>query len=241
MKLCLEPRLGLSILAAVLVATAGCKGKEEPIVVPTDHPTPVSPPTNDDDSIVATTLSRAVELTRPKMVDGPAATPSDGAKLFAAWAQQNLAWEDIDLKPPETTMSRADADPATERGKRLCEAGTITELKSTDIRGAKVAIGFLARKDNEVIQFIAVRGMGSLAEKTATRFCGVMSARVDRTLPTGGSGHALQVIGMFDLPENKKPPPAAASAPRTGPGSAPKASASAASPTPTGRSVPSHL
>ena len=102
-------------------------------------------------------------------------------------------------------MTRADGD-AKERGKRLCESGTITEFKNDEIHGSKVAIGILSRNNVDLFQFIAVRSTGALAEKSQARFCGVFTGHVERTIATGGTAHAVQVVGLFDVPENKKSP-----------------------------------
>lgn len=239
-------RIGL--LALALGGSEGCKKKEEPMSVPLDQPSAAPEAAPKVDAISATSLTRAIELTRAKMQDGP--NLSDGAKLLIAWAQQGLAWEDVDLKNPETTLIRAESDTRGERGKRLCESGTISELKDADLPGGWVKVGILARGGQELLQLIAVRSPGTLAVKSPVRFCGVVTARVDRPGADGGAGHVIQVVGMFDIADNHRPSglQAQTEASRTqalGPGGKPLGSASSsakpAASGPTGRTISSSL
>jgi hypothetical protein len=235
---CVRVLVALSIGLSALTLAA-CKGKEDPITIP-ERPTASLQPAPVDDGITATSLGSALDQTRSKMVDGPASPLSEGVKLFGGWAQQHLAWEDIDPKAPETTVARADADPVGERGKKLCESGTIIEMTSDDLRGAKIAIGVLARNSVEILQFVAVRSTGSLAERSNVRFCGIMAARVDRAARTGGMGNLIQVVWMFDLPENRKPLPG--STPSEGArGGSVKLPPPPKSTAPTGRAISSSL
>jgi hypothetical protein len=240
--------LRIGLLALAFAASSGCKKKEEPMSVPLDQPSATPEAPKAAESISATSLTRAIELSRGKMQDGP--DLSDGAKLLIAWSQQGMAWEDVDLKSPETTLIRADSDTRGERGKRLCESGTISELKDADLPGGWVKVGILARNGQELLQMIAVRNPGTLAVKSAVRFCGVVTARVDRPGADGGAGHVIQVVGMFDIADNHRPTALQAQVeatrgPAVGPGGKSVGSASSsarpAPSGPTGRTISSSL
>jgi hypothetical protein len=54
-------------------------------------------------------------------------------------------------------------------------------------------------------RFYAVGSTGSIVESSSARFCGVAIGKYDYTNSMGGAGHAVAAVGMFDLPENRKP------------------------------------
>ena len=215
-------------------------------------PPPSAPaPPSSATILSAPSFSHAVELALPMIAEGGKAS-REGTALLASWADQYLAWETIDLPKPETTLSLAARDLQPERGKRLCESGEITEIFDE----GKAYTGLLLKQRFEVIAFIAVRSVGKLEAKRRARFCGVVTGRHASAGPEAGSAQAVQVIGMFDVPENKKPPanpgalpssgdaPAPGAPPAPGPGRAPGAPTSAspaASAAPTARTIPSQL
>jgi hypothetical protein len=242
---------GLSILLSMTLAR--CKDPPpDPIVVEAPPPPPAPAPPSSATILSAPSFSHAVELALPMIAEGGKAS-REGTTLLAAWADQYLAWETIDLPKPETTLALAARDLLPERGKRLCESGEITEIFDE----GKVYTGLLVKQRFEVIAFIAVRSVGKLEAKRRARFCGVVTGRHASAGPEAGSAQAVQVIGMFDLPENKKPPanpgalPSSGAAPSPGtpaapgPGRAPStpsvAPASSASAAPTARAISSQL
>jgi hypothetical protein len=239
---------------AILLSShaAGCKDDPpDPIVVPAAPPPPPPAPPGSATILAAPSFSHAVELALPLIAEGGKAS-REGTALLAEWADQYLAWETIDLPTPETTLSLAARDLQPERGKRLCETGEIKEIFDE----GKVFTGLLYKTRFEIIGFIAVRSVGKLEQKRRARFCGVVTGRHSSAGPEAGSVQAVQVIGMFDVPENKKPPanpgalPAStgATSPALPPGqvpyqpAAPTAPAASSAPAaPTARTIPSQL
>lgn len=241
---------------ALAVHAAGCKDEPPaPIVVPAAPPPPPPALPSSAAIVTAPSFSHAVDLALPLIAEG-GRTSREGTDLLAEWADQYLAWETIDLPTPETTLALAARDLQPERGKRLCETGEIKEIFDE----GKVFTGLLVKARFEIIGFIAVRSVGKLEQKRRARFCGVVTGRHVSAGPEAGSAQAVQVIGMFDVPENKKPPanpgalPASTSAsspalpPGPGPGSNQPATAPSAAPAAssapaaaTARTVPSQL
>ena len=234
------------------IPLASCKDPPpDPIVVPAPPVPPPPAPPSSATILSAPSWSHAVDLALPMIIEGGKAS-REGTALLAAWADQYLAWETIDLPKPETTLALAARDLLPERGKRLCESGQIAEIFDE----GKAYTGLLVKQRFEVIAFIAVRSVGKLEAKRRARFCGVVTGRHASAGPEAGSAQAVQVIGMFDVPENKMPPanpgalpssgqaPSPVTPPAPGPGRAPGTPASAppaASAAPTARTIPSQL
>jgi hypothetical protein len=57
---------------------------------------------------------------------------------------------------------------------------------------------------NVPYHFTAVRSTGDIVERSAARFCGYVLA-LHRYKSNDGPREGLQVLGMFDLPENRTP------------------------------------
>lgn len=234
-------------LAAGLVVAllAACSSKkEDPIDIPYKPPAPVEGAAKNDDVLSAPTLASAIERARPRLPDGGRA-PSEGGKLLADWAATNLSWEDVDLARAETSLALAVRAPEAERGKRLCEQGEIVEIRSA-VDG-KLSLGVLA-KDQKHLYFLAVRGAGSFAPRSPARFCGVVTGKAEHTGADGKVVPVIEAVGMFDLPDNRKPIAAPTGDPSRPGGrgtSTPRPGVSGAAPTatvaPTGRSVSSAL
>ena len=227
--------LAFAAAAALVLAAAGCKSnKEDPIAIPLQAPPRQEAPAPTGDVLSAPTLSSAVEAARAKMTGDK--TPSEGGLLLAQWGASNLSWEDVDLPRPESSLALV-----AERGKRLCERGVIFEIHAELV--GKVWRGALTR-DGRTLRFLAVRGVGSLAPRAQGRFCGVVTGQYEFL-----GKKVVEVVGMFDLPDNRRPPlpttPSAAigDGPRPGGrGAKPGTSAAATgSPAASGRSISSSL
>jgi hypothetical protein len=137
---------------------------------------------------------------------------SDGAVLFAMWAAKAMVWTDIAVTKDETTYGLVRKNSGETRGKRLCTTGTIIEIMEQRWRGSrfggteerKVAIGLTSpRADGDLFEFVAVGSSGKLVQDSRARFCGVVTGYRDYANSMGGTSHAVTLIGMFDLPENR--------------------------------------
>jgi len=151
------------------------------------------------------TFAEALAFTRPKFRDTQNEADTS-ALLFAAWMADKRAWADI-AALPETSVAKVLKDSDEERGKRLCAGGTIVEIAKTKTDVAKLWSGGLSTMDGKIIRFVAVGSTGDLVERSNARFCGVMTGRDSYSNSGGGTTHGVRVVGMFDLPENRKKAP----------------------------------
>ena len=139
---------------------------------------------------------------------------STGTVWAALWMLKHGKWNDIAPAKDETTFARVQKDSDAERGKRLCVAGRVIQITTKKAGEAgKYYAGLLTSANGNIFNFLAVGSSGDIVERSAARFCGVVTERYDYSNSGGGTGHAVTVVGMFDLPENR--PTAAASPPST--------------------------
>lgn len=64
--------------------------------------------------------------------------------------------------------------------------------------------GLLISPGENIYHFAAVKCIGDLVEGSAGRFCGYITGQYDYNNSAGGTAHAVDMVRMFDLPENKK-------------------------------------
>jgi hypothetical protein len=166
---------------------------------------------------------------------------SDGAVLLAVWASEGMKWTDVAVAKDETTFALVRKDSDEARGKRLCTNGRIVQIEVLHQDGAKLFYGLLLSGGGSIYQFIAAGSSGDLVQRSHARFCGVVTGKYDYSNSGGGTGHAVSLVGMFDLPANKVKPamapgPAArpvAHEPSVSPASAAPAPAPSGAPTST--------
>jgi hypothetical protein len=115
-----------------------------------------------------------------------------------------MKWADVAVAKDETSFAlvRKDADEA--RGKRMCTSGQVVQIEVQKIPGAgKHSEGLLMSSAGNIYNFIAAGSSGELVERSYARFCGVVTGKYDYSNSAGGEGHAVEIVGLFDLPENK--------------------------------------
>jgi len=67
-------------------------------------------------------------------------------------------------------------------------------------------VGLVMSNAGNLFHFDAVGSTGTLVGTNYARICGVITGLYDYSNSAGGTGHAVQIVGMFDLPENKTAP-----------------------------------
>jgi hypothetical protein len=150
----------------------------------------------------AENLPSALSIASPMFTD----TVNDAdpwAQRFAVWSAGKLLWGELQLVE-ETTRAKVMKDPSAERGKRLCASGTIGEIKTDRSVVTPLYIGGLVTPAMNVVRFIAAGSSGDLVENTAARICGIVTGTQAYSNSIGGTTHAVHVVGLFDLPENRK-------------------------------------
>jgi hypothetical protein len=164
--------------------------------------TPSAAPTVDPRDAVKKipTLAEALVAIKPKMSDTEGDI-SEGTVLLASWGSDRMLWADVAPKMDETSVPLVKKDPDEERGKRMCFAGFIVQIE----KAGKAYSGLLMGPPplRQIIAFYAVRSTGDLVEHKDARLCGFVIGKYDYKNSGGGSSHAIQMVGMFDLPENR--------------------------------------
>ncbi len=148
-------------------------------------------------------ISSALAIVQPMFGDSVNALDA-GAATFAAWSAQHMLWSDLQAQT-ETKHALVLKDPALARGKRLCASGMVAEIKVDRSVAPPVYVGGLVGDSLKVTRFIAVHSTGELVENSYARICGIVTGTQSYTNSGGGSTEAAFIVGMFDLPENKKP------------------------------------
>jgi hypothetical protein len=147
-------------------------------------------------------LGDAFNFARPMMTDEKDA-PDPGAMLLTVWSLKHVVWADVGVKRDETSFALVEKDPDEERGKRLCATGMLIQIDSEKTQFGKTFTGLLMNRSQELFYFITVGSSGTLVGRDWGRVCGVITGRHDYSNSGGGTGHAVGLVGMFDLPENK--------------------------------------
>lgn len=145
----------------------------------------------------------AVDLLRDHFEDG-SDTIDPATAMFAVWSTSRMQWTDLQ-KLAETQRSLVMKDSEAERGKRLCASGSIVEIAADRSAGKPIYRGGLITSAMNVVRFDAVGSTGTLVERSAARICGVVTGKESYSNSGGGVTHAVRLVGMFDLPENKTP------------------------------------
>ena len=200
-------KLGVLLIAAA-ISTAACKessptaGKDEHQAATQAH---APKPPSLLDRLNAMDFGKAVETLKPFMKD-TADTQSKGTLLLGVWAAKHLKWSDVHVHPDETSFGMVMKDSAAERGKRMCWSGTIIQIEKDDTgeQGGSLFSGLLITRREDIINFFAAGSTGRLVSRSYARFCGVVTQRYDYSNSGGGTGHAVDMVGMFRLRQNIK-------------------------------------
>lgn len=168
---------------------------------------PVSKPVAEPPSVIerlATTESftEALEMVRPEMTDTRDEI-SPGAMLMSLWGASHMRWEDVGVAKNETSFALVQKDSDAARGKRMCTKGTIIQIAKEDLGESKVFEGLMLTNYSDITRFVAVGSTGNLVGRSRARFCGVVIGTYDYENSGGGVGHAIALVGMFDLKENR--------------------------------------
>jgi hypothetical protein len=189
------------VIAAMLLALAACgKNADEPA-----QPAPAqeSKPTGVT-FLQLPTLATAITATKPKMEERNDGSPSDGAVMLALWGYEKMRLADIQALPA-TKWAVVKNDPEAVRGHHICTSGTIVEIGVDRSAGNPIYLGGMYDGAGNIYRFVAVGSTGDLVANSKARFCGVVTNAVSYPNSMGGVGHAVQLVGLFDLPTNKKP------------------------------------
>ena len=96
-------------------------------------------------------------------------------------------------------------DSEEERGRRICTRGKLIEIHAERTSYGKLYDGgmFMGWSYSRVVSFIAVGSTRGINQGSRARFCGVVIGRYSYSNSGGGVTHAVQLVGVFDIPENR--------------------------------------
>lgn len=166
-------------------------------------PAPVAPPPAPAQPATpqVKTLPEAIAAIKPLM-DDTFNESSKGGLLLAAWAAKYMTWKELNQLPP-TKFALVMKDPDEERGKLICARGSIIEISVEKSPLGKFNIGGMFSGSN-IYRFITVGSSGELVAQSWAGLCGVVIGKQTYSNSMGGTAHAVFVVGMFNLPQNKK-------------------------------------
>lgn len=187
-------------------STARASGTTEDtdVVGAVTAPLPPVPPPPSPLEILRTkaTLADAIDHVKDKMSDTDDET-SPGALLLALWSSDRLKWADVSVAKNETSFALVRKDSAANRGKRMCVRGQIIQIQKEKAEGTSLFSGLMLTGYGDITSFIAAGSTGALVAQSRARLCGVVIGTYDYSNSGGGKGHAVSLVGMFDLPENR--------------------------------------
>ena len=147
------------------------------------------------------TLAEAIRNTINKMND----TENDisaGSVLLAFWSATHLKWQDI-KSLPTTTFPLVMKDSEKQRGKSICASGVIIEIRTERFQDKTFFEGGILSDYGYIYRFIAVKSTGDLVARSRGTICGIVTGRHSYRNSMGGVAHAVFLVGIFNLPENK--------------------------------------
>lgn len=206
----------VSIALACSTLGACSRGSAKPDPAPIATVAPPAPPPKPEGPLErimkADDYASALGIAAPVFKDATEQT-DPGALLLTAWAIPNMKWSDVAAVKDETSYALARKDSDEARGKRLCASGTLIQIEKQKSDIGKFFDGLLTTYSGSLFHFLAAGSTGTLVQNSTARICGVVTGLYDYSNSGGGVGHAVQLVGMFDLPENKVVAKASTAAP----------------------------
>lgn len=127
---------------------------------------------------------------------------SVGALLLAVWSNDKMRWADVAVPRNETSFGKIKKDPDAARGRRMCIRGTVVQISKA--LGSMYS-GVFGTDDYNFVRYEAAGSTGELIERSRARLCGVVTGVLTYRSAGGRTIHAVHMVGMFDLPENRAP------------------------------------
>ncbi len=164
----------------------------------------VNKPSLHDQMMATSSLSRAVALARKAMTDEQRKL-STGAALLAVWAARKGLKVSQIKSLPESGYKSVMKDSDEERGRYICTRGKLIEIQAQKTRYGKLYDGgmWMGYGYSKVARFVAVGSTRGINQGSRARFCGVVIGRYSYSNSGGGTTHAVQLVGVFDIAENR--------------------------------------
>lgn len=147
-------------------------------------------------------LREAIAGTRLEMADVQGEDVSVGAAKLAIWGADNMRWVELQ-EVPLGKYGLVMKDSNTQRGARLCTSGQVIEIAKDRTVPQDIYLGGMFGSAGNLYRFIALKSTGEIVAKSGARFCGIVTGQQHYPNSIGGVAHAVHLVGMFDLAENK--------------------------------------
>lgn len=200
------------VAAAVAAISTMLVNSKQPVIVAAEtappKPTMVKPT---GEELVAQFMKleswkSALDVSSKQMVDGASFSP--GHSMFSVWSNRKLLWFDVVVTTNETSYVLIAKDSEKERGKRICLSGQVIEIHADKSVKPTIYEGGIVAESGNIFRFSAVHDTGEIAAHSEARFCGIVTEYQSYANSGGGTTHAASMVGMFDLPSNRKWAPA---------------------------------
>lgn len=136
-------------------------------------------------------------------VDDKPNLSSKATYLITYWSSFHMKWNDVFVSNNETSFKKSRKDIGEERFKKMCVDGNLIQIEviKPDDK-SKWFVGLMMDKYHNIYHFNAVKGSGDLVEGSFATYCGLVTGLYDYSNSGGGTSHAIDMVGMFDLMEN---------------------------------------
>lgn len=131
-------------------------------------------------------------------------SPSLGAYTLAVWLAERGTLTDVAVERDETSVKLAKKDIAQARGKRTCVRGRVVQVVRDATYPKPLYSGTLATSSYDFVHYLAAGSSGTLVSGNSARLCGVVTGLFTYDNLGGNKTDAVQMVGMFDLPENRR-------------------------------------
>lgn len=129
---------------------------------------------------------------------------NQGGVMLAIWVAEHGRFSDVAVAVDETTVRKAKKDTEAARGKHLCVRGQVIQIQRERVGSTSLWTGNLSTGGMDFVNFLAGGSTGELVQNSYGRLCGVVVGEYAFSNVSGGQTRSIQVVGMFDLPENKR-------------------------------------
>ena len=150
----------------------------------------VNRPSSDDITDLPNLPAAVAVTTRQTTADSE---PSDGSKRLARWLAKKGTWADVSVAKSETSIELVEKDAASQRGKRLCLAGTLERIEKQTFEGVEVHEARVITAQKDAVEVYAVGRTGALVKRKPAKFCGVVTGA-----QRDGKAIVTFAVGMFD-------------------------------------------
>lgn len=145
---------------------------------------------------------QAIDFTKPEMEDIQGEGVSKGTAMLAFWATSGLKWNEL-MSLPSSKHGLIMKDSSPQLGKRLCAKGLVIEIARDKSVEQPLFNGGMLDGAGRIYRFVAVGSTGDIVANTQAGFCGIVTGQQHYPNSIGGVAHAVTLVGLFDLPENK--------------------------------------